>query len=69
MLLPDLTDSTNTVRYLVVGAGKDGNIYLIDRDAMGKFRLLSNNSQIWQQLTHVLGNGTGNTGGIWPLRS
>ena len=49
MLLPDLTDSTNTVRHLVVGAGKD--------------------SQLWQQLTHVLGNGTGNTGGIWPLRS
>jgi hypothetical protein len=69
MLLPDLTDSTNTVRHLVVGAGKDGNIYLIDRDAMGKFRLLSNNSQLWQQLTHVPGNGTGNTGGIWPLRS
>jgi hypothetical protein len=65
MLLPDLTDSTNTVRHLVVGAGKDGNIYLVDRDAMGKFSPLSNNSQIWQQLTHVLGDGTGNTGGIW----
>jgi Immunoglobulin domain/Immunoglobulin I-set domain len=63
MLLPDLTDSTNTVRHLVVGAGKDGNIYLVDRDAMGKFSPLSNNSQIWQQLTHVLGDG--NTGGIW----
>jgi hypothetical protein len=63
MLLPDLADSTNTVRHLVVGAGKDGNIYLVNRDAMGKFSLLSNNSQIWQQLTHVLGDG--NTGGIW----
>ena len=63
MLLPDLTDSANTVRHLVVGAGKDGNIYLVDRDAMGKFSALSNNSQIWQQLTHVLGDGNG--GGIW----
>ena len=63
MLLPDLTDSTNTVRHLVVGAGKDGNIYLVDRDAMGKFNAGSNNSQIWQQLTHVLGDGS--AGGIW----
>jgi len=63
MLLPDLTDSTNTIRHLVVGAGKDGNIYLVDRDAMGKFNAQSNNSQIWQQLTQVLGNGS--SGGIW----
>ena len=63
MLLPDLTDSTNTVRHLVVGAGKDGNIYLVDRDAMGKFNAGSNNSQIWQQLTQVLGNGS--SGGVW----
>ena len=69
MLLPDLADSTGTVRHLAVGAGKDGNIYLVDRDAMGKFSALSNNSQIWQQLTHVLGDGTGDVGnaggGIW----
>jgi hypothetical protein len=63
MLLPDLTDSANTVRHLVVGAGKDGNIYLVDRDAMGKFNAGSNNSQIWQQLTQVLGNGS--SGGVW----
>src|SRR5205085_9505770 len=63
MLLPDLTDSTNTIRHLVVGAGKDGNIYLVDRDAMGKFNAQSNNSQIWQQLTQVLGDGS--SGGIW----
>ena len=63
MLLPDLTDSTNTIRHLVVGAGKDGNIYLVDREAMGKFNAQSNNSQIWQQLTQVLGDGS--SGGIW----
>ena len=44
MLLPDLTDSSNTVRHLVVGAGKDGNIYLVDRDSMGKFNASSNNN-------------------------
>lgn len=63
MLLPDLTDSTSTIRHLVVGAGKDGNIYLVDREAMGKFNAQSNNSQIWQQLTQVLGDGS--SGGIW----
>jgi hypothetical protein len=70
MLLPDLTDSTATVRHLAVGAGKDGNIYVVNRDAMGKFTPPpSNNPQIWQQLTHVLGDGTGDVGnaggGIW----
>jgi outer membrane protein assembly factor BamB len=57
LILPDLTDSTNTVRHLVVGAGKDGNIYLVNRDSMGKFSASSNN--IWQQLSGAL------PGGIW----
>ena len=52
LLLPDLTDSTNTVRHLVVGAGKDGNIYVVNRDSMGKYNPNSNN--IWQQLNGVL---------------
>lgn len=52
MLLPDLTDSTNTVRHLVVGAGKDGNLYVVNRDSMGKYNPNSNN--IWQQLNGVL---------------
>ena len=58
MLLPDLTDSTNTVRHLVIGAGKDGNIYVVNRDSMGKFNS-SGNSQIWQQVSGAL------PGGIW----
>lgn len=37
VLLPDQTDATGEVRHLVVGAGKDSNIYLADRDNMGKF--------------------------------
>src|SRR5438067_9307593 len=36
---------------------------LVDREAMGKFNAQSNNSQIWQQLTQVLGDGS--SGGIW----
>ena len=57
LLLPDMTDSTNTVRHLMVGAGKDGNIYVVDRDAMGKFNATSNNN--YQTLNGVL------PGGIW----
>ena len=55
MLLPDLTDANNTVRHLVVGSGKDGTIYVVDRDSMGKFNANSNN--IWQQLTGALPGG------------
>jgi hypothetical protein len=73
LLLPDLTDSTNTVRHLIVGAGKDGNIYVVNRDNMGKYNAAKNS--IWQQLNGVLNgvwatpayyNGTlyyGDTGG------
>lgn len=53
LLLPDLTDSTNTVKHLVVGAGKDGIIYVLDRENMGKFNASSNN--IWQQVNNALG--------------
>jgi Concanavalin A-like lectin/glucanases superfamily/Bacterial Ig domain len=54
LVLPDLSDSSGTVRHLAVGAGKDGHIYVVDRDAMGKFNSSANN--IYQELTGVLGN-------------
>ena len=57
LLLPDMTDSTNTIRHLMVGAGKDGNIYVVDRDSMGKFNPSSNRN--YQTLNGVL------PGGIW----
>jgi hypothetical protein len=40
------------VRHLVVGAGKDGNIYLVDRDNMGKYNAVGNS--IWQQVSGQL---------------
>jgi hypothetical protein len=52
MLLPDLKDIGGNVKHLVIGAGKDGNIYLIDRDNMGKFSATRNN--IWQEVDGVL---------------
>ncbi|HEY2678483.1 MAG TPA: PQQ-binding-like beta-propeller repeat protein [Steroidobacteraceae bacterium] len=57
MLLPDMTDSANNVRHLMVGAGKDSNIYVVDRDSMGKFNANTNNN--YQTLSGSL------PGGIW----
>ena len=56
MLLPDLTDSGGTARHLAVGAGKDGNLYVVNRDSMGRFNP-SNNNQIWQELSAALPGG------------
>ncbi len=55
LLLPDLTDSGGAVRHLAVGAGKDGNLYVVSRDSLGKFSSSRNN--IWQQLSGVFGGG------------
>jgi hypothetical protein len=56
VVLPDMKDSTNTVRHLAVGAGKDGNIYLVDRDNMGKWNS-ANNSNAYQVIAGALSNG------------
>lgn len=53
LLLPDQTDATGTVHHLIVGGGKDQNIYLADRDNMGKFNPSNNpaNGNIYQWIT------------------
>jgi hypothetical protein len=43
LVLPDLNDASGNVRHLAVGAGKDANIYVVDRDNMGKFNPNTNN--------------------------
>jgi regulation of enolase protein 1 (concanavalin A-like superfamily) len=48
ILLPDLTDATGAIEHLALGAGKDGNIYVVSRDSLGKFNPSKNN--IWQQI-------------------
>jgi len=53
MLLPDLTDNSGATHHLAVGAGKDANIYVVDRDSMGKFNPNANN--IYQQISNALG--------------
>jgi hypothetical protein len=37
VVLPDQTDASGKERHLAVGAGKDTNLYMVDRDSMGKF--------------------------------
>jgi hypothetical protein len=56
IVLPDMTDSHGVTRHLAIGAGKDGNIYLVDRDNMGKFNPASD-SNIYQELDGVLSGG------------
>ncbi len=56
MLLPDLTDASGATRHLAVGAGKDSNIYVVNRDNMGKFNASSNNA-IYQELPNALSGG------------
>ncbi len=53
MVVPNFKDSSGVVHELVVGAGKDANIYLANRANMGKFNP-DNNNQIYQELTGVL---------------
>jgi len=53
LVLPDMVGSTGATRHLAVGAGKDQNIYVVDRDNMGKFDPSTNN--IYQELASALG--------------
>jgi len=59
MVLPDLTDGSGHTMHLAVGAGKDGNLYVVNRDSMGKFS--QNNSNIYQELDGGL------PGGVWAM--
>ena len=58
IVLPDLTDNNGQVHHLAVGAGKDANIYVVNRDNMGKFNP-NNDSAIYQEIDGVL------PGGVW----
>jgi len=54
LLLPDVRDASGKTRHLAIGAGKDQVIYVVDRDAMGKFNP-SNDNAIYQELPNSLG--------------
>jgi hypothetical protein len=59
IVLPDLTNGSGNTVHLAVGAGKDWNLYLVNRDSMGKFS--SNNANIYQELPGAL------PGGVWAM--
>lgn len=52
-------DSTGKLWQLAVGAGKDSNLYVVDRTNMGKFNTKSNN--LYQELVGVLPSG------VWAM--
>jgi outer membrane protein assembly factor BamB len=56
MVLPDMKDESGRIRQLVIGTGKDRNIYLADRDAMGKFDAQDNRG-LYQELPQALKHG------------
>ena len=49
-LLPDVQDASGNIRHLGTGAGKDGNVYVFDRDHMGGFDP-ADNSTLYQELS------------------
>lgn len=53
MVFPDLVDGAGRTRHLAVGAGKDGHIYVVDRDAMGKWNASANLN--YQDIAGALG--------------
>ncbi|MGH9377955.1 MAG: pyrrolo-quinoline quinone [Terriglobia bacterium] len=56
LLPPGMADASGRTQRLAVGAGKDRNIYIVNRDAMGKFNP-ENDRAIYQQVDGVLGDG------------
>ena len=59
LLLPAMKDSSGTTWDLSAGAGKDSNLYIVNRNSMGKFN--PNSNKIYQELQGAL------PGGIWSM--
>jgi hypothetical protein len=63
LLLPDLTDAGGTTRHLLIGAGKDGNLLLINRDDLGKFNGTTDTA--YQRVSGALPNGLYSSMAYW----
>jgi len=59
LLLPPMKDASGNTWNLAVGAGKDSNLYIVNRESMGKFNPNSNGN--YQELSGAL------PGGIWSM--
>lgn len=53
IVLPEMRDASGKIRRLVVSSAKDRNIYLLDREALGKFNPHGNQA-IYQEVEKVL---------------
>ncbi len=53
MVLPDLYDSSNQVHHLVVTAGKEPIMYILNRDNLGRYKQAGD--EIYQEIPGVLG--------------
>jgi outer membrane protein assembly factor BamB len=60
IVLPTMKDSNGNPQELAIGAGKDSNIYIVNRNNMGKFNP-NNDTAIYQEIDGVL------PGGIWSM--
>jgi hypothetical protein len=60
-----IPDQPSAPTHLLVGGGKQGTIYLLDRDNMGQSNS-SNDNQIVSSLVHAIGGATAGEHGIWP---
>lgn len=56
LVLPAMKDAKGKIRRLAIGAGKDQNIYIVDRANMGKFNP-NDDRAIYQEIDGVLGGG------------
>jgi outer membrane protein assembly factor BamB len=56
LVLPPMKDAKGKTRYLAIGAGKDQNIYLVNRHNMGKFNP-DNDGAVYEEIDGVLGGG------------
>ena len=52
LLLPDQSDGSGKTIHLAIGGGKDRNIYVVNRDSMGKYD--PNVDNVYQELSGVL---------------
>jgi len=55
VVLPDVFDKEGRAHHLLVAAGEDANLYLLNRDNLGKFNVSTNS--IYQEIPGVLGSG------------
>lgn len=60
MLLPPMKDSSGATQHLAIGAGKDSNIYIVNRSNLGKFNP-NNDNAIYQEIDGTL------PGGDWSM--